>query len=46
MGDKDWRFPGTPGSTIRFPSFKKGEEEIMMRDRELQSYKYGDNGRL
>ena len=25
MGVKDWPFPETPSSTIRFPSYKKGD---------------------
>ena len=27
MGDQDWPFPGTPGGTIRFSSYKKGENK-------------------
>ena len=23
MGDKDWQFPGSPGRTIRFPSYRR-----------------------
>ena len=27
MGDKNLRVPGTPGTTIRFASYKKGRQE-------------------
>ena len=38
MGDKNLRVPGTPGTTIRFPSCKNMEtrEEIMMGDKNLR----------
>ena len=26
MGDKQWQFSGTPGTTILFPSYKKGNK--------------------
>ena len=31
MGDKDWQFAGTPGSTIRFSSFKMQKGDYVWR---------------
>ena len=36
MGDKDWRFPWTTGTTIRFPSYnKRDKKEILLEKQGL-----------